>query len=440
MADIDEDDIFDDVVSDDFPTPPSSDVSDFEDGNGGKRRRTRAAKAAATTNASTGKKLKNGGTQKGRLAALAAGNGSGVASGSGSETSSPAKKRKRAIGSPESVGEAAMNEDSEDGAENGGLSSESDQDDDDNELVRENKSSSSEFLRRLFKGRDRPVKDLGGLALKNDHESRPLWIDNHGKIILEGFSAIAEQAQDFLIAIAEPVSRPSFIHEYKLSEYSLYAAMSVGLETQDIIEVLGRLSKTPLPASLIKDIQRWTSAYGKLKLVLKRNKYSLESAVPEIIQKLLSDDVISECRIASTQETDGLESAPRPTREGLVIPGTEEARAAARAGNLGNGNGDQPQGDGVTDGPVDGGELIGAVIGIDRADEMDEEDRVQSFEIDPQKMERVKRRCQEIGLPVLEEYDFRADTINSNLEIDLKPMTVIRPYQETSLSKMFGNG
>jgi DNA excision repair protein ERCC-3 len=51
------------------------------------------------------------------------------------------------------------------------------------------------------------VKDLGGLELRPDHQSRPLWIDGDGKIILEGFSPIAEQAQDFLIAIAEPVSR-----------------------------------------------------------------------------------------------------------------------------------------------------------------------------------------------------------------------------------------
>jgi len=41
---------------------------------------------------------------------------------------------------------------------------------------------------------------------------------------------------------------------------------------------------------------------------------------------------------------------------------------------------------------------------------------------------------------MLEEYDFRNDTVNPNLDIDLKPSTVIRPYQETSLSKMFGNG
>lgn len=33
------------------------------------------------------------------------------------------------------------------------------------------------------------------------------------------------------------IRRPSFIHEYKLTPYSLYAAVSVGLQTEDIIDV-----------------------------------------------------------------------------------------------------------------------------------------------------------------------------------------------------------
>jgi DNA excision repair protein ERCC-3 len=33
------------------------------------------------------------------------------------------------------------------------------------------------------------------------------------------------------------IFRPAFIHEYKLTSYSLYAAVSVGLQTEDIIEV-----------------------------------------------------------------------------------------------------------------------------------------------------------------------------------------------------------
>ena len=51
-------------------------------------------------------------------------------------------------------------------------------------------------------------QDYSYLNLKPDHAARPLWIDPiEGHIILEGFSPIAEQAQDFLVAIAEPVSR-----------------------------------------------------------------------------------------------------------------------------------------------------------------------------------------------------------------------------------------
>jgi DNA excision repair protein ERCC-3 len=50
-------------------------------------------------------------------------------------------------------------------------------------------------------------QDFSWLHLKPDHASRPLWISPEGHIILEAFSPIAEQAQDFLVAISEPVSR-----------------------------------------------------------------------------------------------------------------------------------------------------------------------------------------------------------------------------------------
>jgi superfamily II DNA or RNA helicase len=44
-------------------------------------------------------------------------------------------------------------------------------------------------------------------------------------------------------------------------------------------------------------------------------------------------------------------------------------------------------------------------------------------------------------LLAVEEYDFRNDNINPNVpQMDLKPHTRIRRYQERSLAKMFGNG
>lgn len=179
-----------------------------------------------------------------------------------------------------------------------------------------------------------------------------------------------------------PPRSPTFIHEYRLSEYSLYAAMSVGLETQDIIEVLGRLSKTPLPQSLIRDIQRWTASYGKLKLVLKRSRYYLESAVPSIIQKLLADEVIASCRAVRVPGDEnaaeralavargGVESGPKPSRDGLIIPGTKEARRAARLAKGLDPDEDEAEGEpaGNAGAERDGADddILGAVIGLDR--------------------------------------------------------------------------
>jgi len=51
-------------------------------------------------------------------------------------------------------------------------------------------------------------QDFSWLHLKLDHASRPLWISpEDGHIFLEAYSSVAEQAQDFLTAIGEPVSR-----------------------------------------------------------------------------------------------------------------------------------------------------------------------------------------------------------------------------------------
>ena len=72
---------------------------------------------------------------------------------------------------------------------------------------------------------------------------RPLWVCPDGRIFLETYSPVYKQAYDFLIAVAEPVCRPEAVHEYVMTPHSLYAAVSVGLETDTIVSVLNRLSK-----------------------------------------------------------------------------------------------------------------------------------------------------------------------------------------------------
>ncbi|RPA81794.1 DNA repair helicase RAD25 [Ascobolus immersus RN42] len=273
--------------------------------------------------------------------------------------------------------------------------------------------------------------DFKWLTLKADHEARPLWISpRNGKIIMESFSPLAGQAQDFLTTIAEPLSRPKFLHEYRLTPHSLYAAVSVGLDPKDIIAVLDRLSKTPLAENIRKFINSCTGSYGRVKLVLKENRYFVESNDASMLQKLLKDEVIGPLRMSEAGQALSTSKAPKMGQ--LVIPGTGSADIIGHVSALGerSRNAHAP----LMDNPSTSAAIV------DEEDEDEDADTVHSFEVPKSEVETVQRRCLALECPILEEYDFRADTVSPDLNIDLQPKAQIRPYQEKSLSKMFGNG
>lgn len=280
------------------------------------------------------------------------------------------------------------------------------------------------------------------MELKPDNASRPLWVAPNGHIFLESFSPVYKHAHDFLIAISEPVCRPEFIHEYRLTAYSLYAAVSVGLQTHDIIEYLRRLSKTSVPDGIVEFIKECTLSYGKVKLVLKHNKYFIESNHAEILQKLLKDPVIQECRLR--RDAEAVEGGKDGAGDGLITQTKDNKTAAPTFVS------------GATDAPSSSAATTTAVVPdditnfYDKLDNEDEEDdlggssqpgkTLVSFEVNQEKIEVIQKRCIELEHPLLAEYDFRNDTHNPDINIDLKPSAVLRPYQEKSLRKMFGNG
>ncbi|XP_015774943.1 PREDICTED: TFIIH basal transcription factor complex helicase XPB subunit-like [Acropora digitifera] len=231
------------------------------------------------------------------------------------------------------------------------------------------------------------------IDLKADHSSRRLFQAPDGHIFLESFSPVYKHAHDFLIAISEPVCRPEHIHEYRLTAYSLYAAVSVGLQTSDIIEYLRRLSKTTIPDGIIQFIKICTLSYGKVKLVLKHNRYFVESNFPL--------------------------NKPQPESNGNSSHANEQEQSS-EAPSI----------------PTD---ITDYIEKIDQ-DEDEEESQTYSFEVAQEHIETLQRKCIELDYPLLAEYDFKNDAVNPDLNIDLKPTTVLRPYQEKSLRKMFGNG
>eukprot|EP00166_Cyanidium_caldarium_P002597 ctg_2535.g446 len=309
------------------------------------------------------------------------------------------------------------------------------------------------------------------LTLKPDHAQRPIWVLPNGRIFLETFSPVYRQASDFLVAISEPVSRPEHVHEYALSPYSLYAAVSVGLDTDSILSVLERLSKTELPEAIPRLVRKCTSTYGKAKLVLHRNHYYVQSAYPEVLRYLLCDRVIAEARVTAAPATEGAEAAAVPEFTALALPiGDAQStlqlprpespgRTASTAddgcvsredailelerrlegdGGGGDDDADAAQAAALEDEAVRAARELG--LDDDLFASAARPTEVLSFEVHAADVEHVKRRCLELQYPLLEEYDFRNDTQNPNTALDLKPHTRVRPYQEKSLAKMFAGG
>lgn len=91
---------------------------------------------------------------------------------------------------------------------------------------------------------------------------------------------------------------------------SLRAAAAVGIKTEDIIEYLNRLSKTNVPDAINTYIRKCAQTFGKVstvtfnfhpnalqvKMVIKQNKYMIESSYLDALQVLLKDSVVMAAR------------------------------------------------------------------------------------------------------------------------------------------------
>ncbi|CAG0912701.1 unnamed protein product [Notodromas monacha] len=277
------------------------------------------------------------------------------------------------------------------------------------------------------------------LELKIDYDQRPLWVSPNGHIFLESFSPVYKQAHDFLIAIAEPVCRPEFIHEYKLSAYSLYAAVSVGLHTESITECLSKLSKTSIPPGIVRFIHDCTVSYGKVKLVLRQNSFYVESQFKDILAKLAKDPEVRSCLIMDKKEP---ASEPVMTTVIPSFPSVNEAGVSTenQNGNTNVGDVDAEKAAAQAKVPEDIASFYEKIDEVDELNSLKNSENLLTYEVNQEKIEILQKRCIELDHPLLAEYDFRNDTHNPDINIDLRPNALLRPYQEKSLRKMFGNG
>ncbi|CAD2099461.1 DNA repair helicase RAD25, putative [Plasmodium vinckei] len=295
------------------------------------------------------------------------------------------------------------------------------------------------------------------MKLKKNHMNKPLWICSDGFIYLEMFNSCSKQASDFLITIAEPICRPEIIHEFQLTIFSLYAAISVGITLDELLLNLDKFSKNVLPSELVYSITKSAESFGKVKLVLRENKYYIEAKDKFELDYLLNNNIIKNARVYSTDVNNN--DSKKNNMFNLNGNFMENSRAdnTGASGNVLNDESEnKKQKDAYVtyEAPVLDTAQLGFKISESEKQLMLEETKknandnsnensaeVYSFEVNCDKIEEVKQEAlQTMQRPLLMEYDFRRDKKNPNLNCSLKSHVQIRYYQEKALRKMFSNG
>lgn len=235
---------------------------------------------------------------------------------------------------------------------------------------------------------------------------KTLWVFPNGYIVFEIFLSFVDEIGDFLISVAEPISRGKLIHEYILTPYSLYAAITSGILISDILKIIRKLTKNLLPKVIFRMIKAITQFFGKINLILFKKKYFIYAPNFKILKILLNDKKIGALPLC-------LIVYPKKILDKLNLNLKTYTKSFF---------------------------FLGRLISFDKYTKILPKYIIFSIDQKLDNIEEIKSRCVELDCPLLEEYDFANDIFVPNIKIDLNSTSTIRKYQEKALYKMFNRG
>jgi DNA excision repair protein ERCC-3 len=100
----------------------------------------------------------------------------------------------------------------------------------------------------------------------NYNPANPFIVQGDRTILVEVDNPLYAEARDALAPFAELEKSPEHIHTYRLTPLSLWNAAAAGISAAEMIDILGKYSKFPLPTNIGADLAEVVSRYGRVKL------------------------------------------------------------------------------------------------------------------------------------------------------------------------------
>lgn len=92
----------------------------------------------------------------------------------------------------------------------------------------------------------------------------PLIVQSDRTVLLEVASPLAEEARHALAVFAELERAPEHVHTYRITRLGLWNARAAGHAAEEMLAVLEKYSKFPVPQSVSIDIAETVGRYGRL--------------------------------------------------------------------------------------------------------------------------------------------------------------------------------
>src|SRR5438034_1084936 len=96
--------------------------------------------------------------------------------------------------------------------------------------------------------------------------TNPFIVQSDRSVLVEVDNPKYAEARDTLAPFAELEKSPEHIHTYRITPLSLWNAAEAGMTADQMVAVLARYSKFPLPANLAVDLAELAGRYGRVRL------------------------------------------------------------------------------------------------------------------------------------------------------------------------------
>lgn len=115
----------------------------------------------------------------------------------------------------------------------------------------------------------------------------PLIVQSDKTVLLEIDHAAAGEARNALAPFAELERAPEHVHTYRITPLALWNARAAGHDAEQVVDVLERYSRFPVPQPLLIDIAETMDRYGRLTLAKHpAHGLILESKDPAVLAEI----------------------------------------------------------------------------------------------------------------------------------------------------------